>query len=60
MAGITTCMGCGTCYEESSEEAANDPNRLCMTCFDKASDHHIQCKCNLCQKWHMLVPGEEA
>jgi hypothetical protein len=33
MACTTTCTNCGTCYEESSEESANDPNRLCAPCF---------------------------
>jgi lipopolysaccharide biosynthesis regulator YciM len=58
MACITTCSWCGTCYEEISEEAANDPQRLCMTCFDKASGHAWDCSCGLCKKWHDLVPEE--
>lgn len=35
MSHITTCTACGKPYEESSEEAANDPNRICLGCFDK-------------------------
>lgn len=59
MACITTCTNCGSLYEDSSEESANDPNRLCMSCFDKASDHAYECKCGLCKKWHALVPEME-
>lgn len=32
MSHITNCPRCGACYEESSEESANDPLRLCRTC----------------------------
>ena len=59
MACVTTCTNCGGCYEESSEDSANDPNRLCMHCFDKASNHAYECKCSLCKKWHALVPEME-
>lgn len=34
MSHITTCTACGKAYEESSEELANDPIRLCLSCFD--------------------------
>jgi hypothetical protein len=30
---ITNCSRCGRGYEESSEETANDPGRLCMPCW---------------------------
>lgn len=33
MAHITTCTQCGKLYEESSEEYANEPNRLCLACW---------------------------
>jgi len=33
MSAITTCSRCGDLYEESSEESANDPERLCSICF---------------------------
>lgn len=59
MANVTTCTNCAGLYEESSEEAANDPNRLCMHCFDKASAHPYLCTCALCKKWHALVPEIE-
>ena len=59
MACITTCTHCGNCYESISEEDANDPNRLCLPCFDAASDHPYKCKCGLCKKWHALIPEEE-
>jgi hypothetical protein len=59
MACMTTCTNCARLYQESSEEAANDPNRLCLDCFDKASDHAYECKCGLCQKWRRLVPEEQ-
>ena len=32
MPRITNCTGCGELYEESSEEDANDPFRLCAHC----------------------------
>jgi hypothetical protein len=32
MPHITTCPACGACYEECSEEWANDPLRLCPAC----------------------------
>lgn len=57
---ITTCTGCGKLYEEQSEEEANNPNRLCLPCFSITSDHYYGCNCNLCQKWHKLVPEEDA
>lgn len=58
MARITTCTTCGCAYEELSEEAANDPNRLCMTCFDRASNHDERCDCQTCKKWHALMGPE--
>jgi len=33
MANITTCTICGHSYEESSEDTANAPERLCSACF---------------------------
>ena len=30
---ITTCPKCGRNYEETSDETANDPARLCMPCW---------------------------
>lgn len=33
MPHITTCTRCGKGYEESSEEAANAPERLCHRCW---------------------------
>lgn len=33
MACTTTCPGCGRCYEETSEEEANSPSRLCLACY---------------------------
>lgn len=30
---ITTCPKCGRNYEETSDETANDPGRLCMPCW---------------------------
>lgn len=59
MANVTTCTECGKLYEEQSEEGANDPNRMCLGCFDRASNHAYGCKCNLCQKWHRLMPEEQ-
>ena len=35
MHNITTCSKCGKCYEESSEERANEPDRLCHECYSK-------------------------
>jgi len=32
MAHITTCTHCGKAYEETSEETANMPERLCPGC----------------------------
>ena len=36
MANITTCSRCGGLYEAGSEEQANEPGRLCLTCFAAA------------------------
>lgn len=33
MSHTTTCPRCGSCYEESSEEAANSPDRMCSRCW---------------------------
>jgi hypothetical protein len=33
MAHITTCTDCGKCYQEYSEEFANEPNRVCRACY---------------------------
>lgn len=33
MPHITTCSKCGKAYEESSEEQANAPGRLCTPCY---------------------------
>lgn len=30
---ITTCTKCGKAYEESSNETANEPGRLCGPCY---------------------------
>lgn len=32
MACVTTCSKCGKLYEESSEECANEPGRMCTSC----------------------------
>jgi hypothetical protein len=32
MPHITTCSKCGRLYEEASEEASNNPDRLCLGC----------------------------
>lgn len=58
MACITNCTACGKAYEEQSEESANDPSRLCLACFDTASNHAYECRCGVCTKWHKLVPPE--
>ena len=34
MPHITVCPECGKGYEESSEEEANNPNRLCRECYE--------------------------
>lgn len=59
MANITTCSNCSHLFEASSEEEANLPDRLCLTCFDRASNHPVECRCDLCQKWWKRVPEEE-
>lgn len=33
LAMLTTCTRCGRVYEETSDETANDPGRLCMPCW---------------------------
>ena len=35
---ITTCSACGKLYEESSDEAANMPFRLCPDCLPVKRD----------------------
>lgn len=55
MSHITNCTACGKAYEELSEESSNDPNRICLGCFDTASNHHEHCSCSICQKWHVLM-----
>lgn len=35
---ITTCSACGKLYEESSDEAANMPFRLCLACLPVKRD----------------------
>ncbi len=30
---ITTCTKCGKLYEAGSEEQANEPGRLCLSCI---------------------------
>ena len=35
MSNITTCTECGKCYEEVSEESANQPKRECPECWHK-------------------------
>lgn len=59
MACITTCSNCGHLFEAGSEEEANEPGRLCLTCFHKAANHAYSCRCPLCQKYWALVPPEE-
>lgn len=36
----TTCTRCGRLYSESSEEAANEPGRLCIPCYRLDSPAH--------------------
>lgn len=36
---ITTCPECKCCYEEQSEEEANNPLRLCYSCYEEKSKH---------------------
>ncbi|MCC6352788.1 MAG: hypothetical protein IT577_02815 [Verrucomicrobiae bacterium] len=33
MSYTTTCPQCGSCYDESSDEQANSPDRLCSKCW---------------------------
>ena len=35
---ITTCPCCGKLYEEVSEEEANNPDRLCLNCYQKKNE----------------------
>lgn len=37
---ITTCPVCGNLYEAESEEAANEPTRMCRSCIDNLADQH--------------------
>lgn len=41
MTHITICTDCGCCYEESSEEAANAPDRLCSPCWQQAARRRL-------------------
>ena len=34
MPNITTCPRCGSLYQESSEEMANSPSRICTRCAE--------------------------
>ena len=34
MSAITTCPRCGRCYFAASEEAANEPDRECYSCWE--------------------------
>ena len=35
MPNITVCPRCGSCYEETSSEEANSPDRCCGSCWRK-------------------------
>jgi hypothetical protein len=37
MPNITGCPLCGLCYEESSREEADNPNRMCTSCWRSRS-----------------------
>jgi predicted nucleic acid-binding Zn-ribbon protein len=39
---ITACSKCGRCYEAGSEEQANEPDRLCPTCWLRASKDALE------------------
>jgi len=41
MSHITNCSKCGCAYEESSEETARHPNRLCFKCYDAIGREHF-------------------
>lgn len=47
MPNITTCSVCEKAYEEASEEAANQPYRLCPKCRAFEADRHLP-PCRLC------------
>jgi hypothetical protein len=38
---ITNCTRCGELYEEQSDESANDPARVCLTCHHIAKGQHF-------------------
>lgn len=42
MSHATTCPRCGSCYEESSDEQANSPDRLCNSCWQTAARSYQQ------------------
>jgi hypothetical protein len=42
MSHITICPACGDCYQEFSEEAANDPRRLCWPCWQAANRGEVR------------------
>lgn len=44
MPNITTCTRCGKCYEETSEERANEAERLCAECFNVVDDRRSNSK----------------
>lgn len=50
MACLTNCPKCGTCYEESSEEQANSPARVCMNCWMAArTEENLRPVCSYCR-----------
>jgi hypothetical protein len=50
MANVTTCSACGAIYEESSEEAANHPNRLCSRCWqDRGREYRLRSVAAACR-----------
>lgn len=42
MSHITTCTVCSKAYEESSEERAHEPDRLCLVCWRRRKSAHLK------------------
>lgn len=71
MTHITTCPLCGDCYQESSEERANAPDRCCAKCWTAQARQyqervpppakHTPMTCRSCGKeivWMKTVNGK--
>lgn len=59
MSAITTCPRCGRCYFAASEEAANEPDRECYSCWEGSKPAEDGSDDGRCTRFFPALEGED-